>query len=258
MNQHEWVPVAPTWERNPDDKELWRRVPVMPSLALNTVEMEALGPVAGRAVCVFGVGDGMAALALGALGARVTVVDPVQSLLDMILVRGQIIGVQLTYIQSELCELAGTRDDTFSFAYAAQVCQRIEDLNRFYAEIARILLPGGRLIVNQYHPFRRIWKQEPGHPQIQTSYFERRRAREEEDDLAGDPTAPDAGFGRFDYNWTISDHFRALSAAGLYVSAIEEVGDVRQKWEIPTLKGLPEQLLLVADKPWPSPQPSTP
>jgi SAM-dependent methyltransferase len=251
VNPHQWVPVAPSWERNPDEKDLWRRVATMPSLALNSMELELFGPVAGRAICVFGVGDGFAALALGAMGARVSVVDPVQSLLDMVLVRAQIIGMEMDLIPAELSSLTATRDDTFSFGYAAQVLHQIADPVRFYSEACRVLLPGGRLIVNQYHPFRRIWRQEPGHPQVQYSYFERRRFHEEED-LPRDPVAPDATFGRFDFNWTISDHFRSLHDAGFVPSAIEEVGDVRQKWEIPNLKGLPEQLILAADKPGPA------
>jgi hypothetical protein len=88
----------------------------------------------------------------------------------------------------------------------------------------------------------------PGHPQAECSYFDRRRPREEEDDLIPDPNAPGTSLGRFDYCWTVADHFSALTAAGFRVVAIEEVGDVHQKWEIPNLKGLPEQLVLAADR----------
>ena len=241
-----WVPVAQTWGRDPEDKEPWRRVASMPALALNVVEQELIGPAGGRTTCVLGVSDGMAALALAAMGARVTVVDPSQSMLDMLMVRARIIGVELDFVQTDLCDLSAIRDASFQLAYAAQATRQLEDIDRFYVEVHRILSPGGRFIVNEYHPVRRIWKQEPGHPRAQCSYFDRRRAREE-DDLFPDPNAPGASLGKFDFSWTVADHFGALAAAGFRVTALEEVGDVRQKWEVPNLKGLPEQLVLAAD-----------
>ncbi len=247
MAHRDWVPVAPTWERDPDVKEPWRRVAAMPTQALNIAEQELIGPAGGRTTCVLGVGDGMATLALAAMGARVTVADPTQSLLDMMMIRARIVGVELNFVQADLCDLSAIRSSTFQLAYAAQVTRQLEDINRFYTEVYRILSPGGRLVVNEYHPFRRVWKQESGQPQIQCSYFDRRRPREEED-LMPDPNLPGASLGRYDFSWTISDHFCALAAAGFRVAALEEVGDVRQKWEIPNMKGLPEQLVIAADK----------
>ncbi len=247
--RRDWMPVAPTWERDPEVKEPWRRVATMPALALNAVEQELIGPAGGRTTCVLGVGDGMAALALGAMGARVTIADPSQSMLDMMMVRARIIGVELDFVQTDLCDLSAIRDESFQLAYAAQVTRQLEDIDRFYTEVHRILCPGGRFIINEYHPVRRMWKQEPGHPRAQCSYFDRRRPREEEEDLMiPDPNAPGLSLGRFDFCWTVADHFGALAAAGFHVTALEEVGDVHQKWEIPNLKGLPEQLVLAADR----------
>lgn len=248
MPRRDWSPVAPAWERNPDDKELWRRVPVMPGLALNEVERDLLGEVTGKTLCVFGVIDGTAAIALGAMGAHVTVVDPSQSMLDMLLIRGQLAGIGLNFIQADFCGTTLLRDGSFQLAYAAHAAQGIEDLGSFYAEVRRLLSPGGRLVVNEYHPFRRIWKQESGHPQVQFPYSLRRRLRDE-GDLPGDPTIPCSGFGKYDFHYTVSDHVHLLLAAGLQLAALEEVGDVHQKWEVPNLKGLPEQLIIAADRP---------
>lgn len=245
--RRDWVSVAQTWVRDPEDKEPWRRIATMPALALNLAEQELIGPAAGRAVCALGVSDGMAALALAAMGARVTVADPSQSLLDMLMIRARIIGLELNFVQTELLDLSAIHDRSFQLAYAAQATRQLEDIDRFYAEVYRILGPGGRLIVTEYHPVRRIWKQEPGHPRAECSYFDRRRTRDE-DELIPDPNAPGLTLGRFDFSWTVSDHFGALAAVGFRVSALEEVGDVHQKWEIPNLKGLPEQLVLAADR----------
>ena len=245
--RRDWVPVAQTWGRDPDDKEPWRRIATMPALALNLIEQELIGPAAGRTVCALGVSDGMAALALAAMGAKVTVADPSQSMLDMLMIRARIIGVELNYVQTDLYDLSFIRDESFELAYAAQATRQVGDINPFYAEVHRILSPSGRFIINEYHPVRRIWKQEPGHPRAECSYFDRRRVREE-DDLIPDPNAPGVSLGKFDFSWTVADHFGALAAAGFRITALEEIGDVRQKWEVPNLKGLPEQLVLAADR----------
>ena len=245
--RRDWVPVAQTWGRDPDDKEPWRRVATMPALALNIIEQELIGSAAARTVCSLGVSDGMAALALAAMGAQVTVADPSQSMLDMLMIRARIIGVELNFVQTDLCDMAALRNESFELAYAGQATRQLEDISRFYAEVHRILSPGGRFIINEYHPVRRIWKQEPGHPRAECSYFDRRRVREE-DELIPDPNAPGVSLGKFDFSWTVADHFGALAAAGFRVTALEEIGDVHQKWEVPNLKGLPEQLVLAADR----------
>jgi len=243
----DWLSVAPVWQRDPEDKDIWRRVVVMPSLALNQAESELLGAVVGRKACVLGVGDGTAALALAAAGARVAAVDPTYCYLDILMVRTQLVGVQLDLIQTELVDLAALHDNSCNIAYAAQAAARISDLGRFYRSVYRVLGPGGRFVINEYHPFRRIWKQEPGHPRVQYSYFERRRERY--DDGQCDPVSGAVALAGPEYGWTVSDHFHYLTAAGFQVVALEEVGDVKESWEVPNLKGLPEQLILAADRP---------
>ncbi len=245
--RRDWVPVAQAWQRNPDDGELWRQVMTMPALAFSRVELELFGVAAGKRTCVLGIGDGTASLALAAMGARVTVVDPAQCYLDMLVVKSQLVGAELAYVQSDFCTLAGLPDCSFQLIYSTQVAPQVSELDRFYAGLFRILAPGGRLVVNEYHPVRRIWKQEPGHPRVRYSYFE--RCREREEGWRTDPATGSAGLERYDYQWTTADHFFYLTQAGFRVAALEEVGDVREHWEVPNLKGLPEQLILAADRP---------
>jgi len=244
----DWLPVAPTWQRDPDDREVWRRVAVMPSLALNRAELSFLGQVAGKATAVLTVADGLAPLALAALGARVTVIDPTHGALDVLVVHAQLVGVDMQYLAAELNDLCTVQTGTFQLVYAGQASGLVSDLAQYYRCVHRIVVPGGRLLVNEYHPLRRIWKLEPGSPRAARSYFERRRPRTDEEPEE-DISNPGATFERYKFNWTVSDHFRAITAAGFQVIGIEEVGDTRQQWEVPNLTGLPEQLVIAADKP---------
>lgn len=246
MAKRDWTPVAPGWERKPEDANIWRRAATMPSLALNAVELNLVQPIAGRSVAVIGVGQGLAALALAALGGRVTAVDPSTSYLDMLMVRAQLVGVELTFRQCELARLEVLGDGSCGLVYAAQVAPQVKDLAAFYREVGRVLEPGGRLLINEYHPVRRIWKQEPGAPRAKFSYFD--RVRPLDDEWQGDPTLANTGFSPADYQWTVADQFNCLVEAGLAVCALEEVGEVRQHWEVPNLRGLPEQLVIAADR----------
>jgi len=245
--RRDWSPVAPSWERKPDQKDLWRRVATMPALALNRVELELLGTVAGLSTLIIGTGDGLAPLALAALGARVVVADASSSLLDVLLVRTQVLGLNIEYRQLAASEFDQLPDAGFRYVYAAHLAPRTEHLDLLYRQAARLLEPGGRLVVTEYHPVRRIWKPEPGALRAAVSYFERRRERRETD--GADSYVPGGELARFDFQWTVADRVFYATAAGLRLAALEEVGEVRQDWEVPNMKGLPEQLVLAADRP---------
>ncbi len=255
MTDRDFIPVAPSWERNPEDSDIWRRVVVMPSLALNRAELEFLGPVAGKRVAVLDSGEGLVPLALASMGAKVTVIDSSSSGLDMVMVRAQIVGVEVDFREAEFTNLKVLGRDFFEILYMAQITGGIEDLGRFYSEVYQIIVPGGRVVLNEYHPFRKIWKQEPGQPRIARSYFERRG--QEVDDEYEDGMKMGLGFAggsrlvssKFEYRWTVADHFYFLTGAGFQVIGMEEVGDARQAWELPNLRGLPEQLIIAAEKP---------
>ncbi|MGQ9678112.1 MAG: class I SAM-dependent methyltransferase [bacterium] len=248
MSARDYIPVAPVWERNPEDSDICRRVVVMPSLALNQAEREFLGTITGKRLFVIGSGDGIAPLALAAMGAKVRVIDPSHSSLDVIMVRAQVVGVELDYHEVEFTNLSSLGENACEIVYSAQIAGLIEHLDAFYRQIFFILEPGGRLVINEYHPIRRIWKQEPGLPKLAFSYFERRHPRTE-DDFEKDTLITGKAFGRYTYHWIVSDHFYFLTQAGFKVIGLEEVGDARQHWEIPNLTGMPEQLVIAAEKP---------
>ncbi len=243
----DWLPVAPYWDQRPGDPASWRRVVVLPGLALNRAELELVSPAAGRETAVLGVGSGLAPLALAALGARVTVIDPSHALLDLVLVRAQLTGLAVQLVAAELNNLSGLPAGRFDLGYAAQFGLGVSDLGRFYSSAFRLLRPGGRLVVCEYHPVRRIWRPEPGSPRLLHSYFQRRRECVE--GAAASPANPCPGLGRYEHHWPVSDHVHFLLKAGFRIAALEEVGEVRQQWEIPNLRGLPEQLVIGADKP---------
>jgi hypothetical protein len=119
----------------------------------------------------------------------------------------------------------------------------VSDLWRYYQEAVRILRPGGRLIVSEYHPFRRVWKTSPTSLELGFNYFDRGPHRF---DAASDVlyTAP-GKLEQFEFHWTVADYISALLSAGCQLIHAEEFGDARESWERAPVASLPAALLLV-------------
>jgi SAM-dependent methyltransferase len=119
----------------------------------------------------------------------------------------------------------------------------VSDLRRYYAEAARILKPGGLLIVSEYHPFRRVWKRSPSELEVGFNYFDRGPYRS---NVAADVLYPEPGqLEQFEFHWTVADYVSAIVCSGCRIVHIEEFGDTSEKWEGAPMNGLPGTLLLV-------------
>jgi SAM-dependent methyltransferase len=120
-----------------------------------------------------------------------------------------------TLIQAEAAALpfaAATFDAAFS-AFGA--LPHVPSVAAVYAEVARVLRPGGRWVFSTSHPFAWVFPDSP-HPEdlrVGRSYFGR-SAYFETDDA-----------GRLSYlqcHATLADHWQGLSTAGFVVDGLEE------------------------------------
>jgi hypothetical protein len=105
------------------------------------------------------------------------------------------------------------------------------------------LKPNGLLIVSEYHPFRRVWKQSPSRLELGFNYFDRGPHRSE---VAPDVlyTAP-GEMEQFEFHWTVADYISAILSSGCRLVHAEEFGDASERWEGAPVAGLPASLLLV-------------
>jgi len=119
----------------------------------------------------------------------------------------------------------------------------VSDLRRYYGEAIRILKPSGRLIVSEYHPFRRVWKNSLDRLEIGFNYLDRGPHRCK---VAPDVLYPEPGeLEQFEFHWTIADYISAIISYGCQIVHVEEFGDASERWEGAPLAGLPETILLV-------------
>jgi SAM-dependent methyltransferase len=98
----------------------------------------------------------------------------------------------------------------------------VDDMPAAVAELARVLEPGGKLVLAVIHPINSAHQVDRVHPEgrlvLTESYFDRRRYTDtiERDDV------------RMTFesrHWTLEDYFDALLAAGFRFDALREIGD---------------------------------
>lgn len=243
-NRRRWDAGAASWAYHADTRGVWKRCHKDPSLTFDAAELNWLNDVAGKRVAVLGSGDNQAVFALAGLGARVTSVDISERQLDVARNRAAVLGVQAEFLCADVVDLAGMSDGSFDLVFTGgHVAVWVSDLRRYYGEAARVLAPGGRLIVSEYHPFRRVWRRVRERLEVERSYFDRGPYHSivGADVLYGGP----AEVEQFQFHWTVADHIAAVLASGCELIHAEEFGDTCDPWEGSPMAGLPATLLLI-------------
>jgi 2-polyprenyl-3-methyl-5-hydroxy-6-metoxy-1,4-benzoquinol methylase len=238
-NRQHWEARAGEWAQRPEVEQVWRRCVQEPGLVLDERERHWLDDVAGKRIAVLGSGDNLVVFALAGMGARVTSVDIAENQLAVARQRAAELGLEIEFVRADVTELHELATDAFDLVYTGgHIAIWVSDLRKFYREAARILKPGGRLIVSEYHPFRRIWKATKDRLEIEADYFHR-----------GPYTYDEPGGQSHEFQWTVGDYINAVIAAGCEVLAVEEFGAGSDgAWEVPPVGRLPRVLLAVGRK----------
>lgn len=245
-NRKGWDAASPGWQAQIEAQGAWRRVSLDPTVVFDRLELDYLGDVQGKQVCVLGSGDNLVVFALAGMGARMTSVDISQTQLDIAAERAREIGLSITFVRADVTDLSVLAANTFDLVYTGgHVAVWVSDLSQYYAEAGRILRPGGLFIVNEYHPFRRIWKWDFGRLEVESAYFAR---GPHSFDRADETGAPAGSLPSYEFHWTIADFVAAMQAGGCTLRALHEYGDQAEAWESVPLTGLPQFLLLVGQK----------
>jgi malonyl-CoA O-methyltransferase len=111
---------------------------------------EAIGDVRGLAVLDLGCGTGRHAVRLAAAGADVTAIDFSEGMLEE--ARRKAHGDAIRFIVHDLHQPLPLPDGTFDLVVSGLVLEHIRNLDSFFAEIHRVLRPGGRAVISAMHP----------------------------------------------------------------------------------------------------------
>jgi SAM-dependent methyltransferase len=246
-NKARWEAASESWAKAADRRGLWRRCAVEPDLVLSDNELDFVRELSGRRVCVLGSGDNQVVFALSGLGARVTSVDISENQLEVARRRSNELGLSIEFVQADVTDLSVFRNGSFDAVYTGgHVAVWVADLARYYSEAARVLTPGGLLIVSEYHPFRRIWNESATTLSVKSRYLD--RGPFEYDFTENILSRAHGGLKCFEHHWTVADYLNSVLRTGCRVLLVDEFGERVAEWEGAPLAGLPEFLLIVAKK----------
>ncbi len=201
----------------------WGRQPVTHPTATDVVqwgpdipteaELRLLGHVADKRVLELGCGSGAASVAMALQGARAIGLDFSAQHLSAARRLSEKSGVKLELHEGDLGDLAFARADTIDAVFSAYALNLVEDVNRVFRQVHRVLKAGGPLVFSVPHPaYDMIVDDDLDEPLlIRRSYFDESRI-----DLDTD------GPPYFGYHHTISDLFTGLSRANFRVDTILE------------------------------------
>jgi SAM-dependent methyltransferase len=201
-------------------------------------ELRLCGNVEGKRVLELGVGA-QAAIAFAKQGAHTVAVDSSEDRLTEMRRRVTEEDVKVELHDSDLADLAFVRADSIDLAFSSYAFDAVDDLNRVFRQVHRVLRQDAPLVFSVAHPAYSMIDDQAEEPLlVRTSYFDHRRPE-------GDGEA--ARFRR-----TISELFTGLARANFRVDTILEPepassGPRSAEWR-DTFKYVPRTLIIRARK----------
>jgi SAM-dependent methyltransferase len=174
-----------------------------------------LGDVAGRRVLEIGCGSAPCARWLRRAGAEVVALDLSAGMLARAAELNRSTGLAVPLVQAEAAVLPFA-DGCLDLACSAfGGLPFVADAGAVFAEVARVLRPGGRFVASVNHPMRWPFPDSPDPEDLRvvSSYFDRRPYVETDDD------------GRtvyVEHHRTVGDWVRAVVGAGLVLTDLLE------------------------------------
>ncbi|WP_405113470.1 class I SAM-dependent methyltransferase [Paenibacillus sp. FSL K6-1217] len=277
MNEHDQKePDGFNKEAGPSSEELWnedtyaawtsrfgtpaeaaeklRRDPAGKLYPLNTY----LGEVKGRTIMNLMGSNGMKAVALGLLGAEVTVADFSEANARYAGELAQAAGVQLDYIVSDVLELPeALLNGSYDVVFAEMgIVHYFTDLAPFMATAYQLLAPGGTFVLRDFHPVTtklisskgstaKVRKHKVSGDYFDTSLEEKQVSYSKYMPSSGAAAAADKPKVVYWRRWTLGELVTAAAASGLVIKELAEEPNLSSEVYD---KGIPKTFTLVAVK----------
>jgi SAM-dependent methyltransferase len=187
-------------------------------------QLRLLGNVEGRRILVLGVGAGAELVTLARQGARVIGVDPTLAGIEAARSAAEEAEVKVELHQSDLAELPFVRADALDAALSVFALAGVDDVDRVFRQVHRVLHPECHLVLSVPHPAYGMFDPDSDDPPtVARSYF----------DHASRPWVI-AGQRGEEHLRTIGDLFTSLTRANFRVDTLVEPepagGRVSRQW----------------------------
>ncbi len=179
----------------------------------NESDLRLLGDLAGKRVLELGCGGAQSSIAFAKQGAVAIGVDFSAEQLAFARRLTEREGVRVELHHGDLADLAFVRADSIDLAFSSYSFGYVEDLNRVFRQVHRVLKRGAALVFSLPHPaYDMIDDDDPEAPLlVRRSYFNRAPIDYEWN-----------GIKFTDYHHTISDLYMGLSRTGYRVDVMIE------------------------------------
>ena len=134
-----------------------------PFLSLNRTEAHRfldteglMDPPEGKQALVLAGGGGQQSACLALLGAKVTVLDLSDEQLERDREAARALGLQLDLHQGDMRDLSRFKENSFDMVYHPHSINFVPNVDEVFAEVARVLAPGGQYRVDWHNPFTQL------------------------------------------------------------------------------------------------------
>ena len=119
----------------------------------NEDQLQLIGDVCGKRVLEIGCGGGQCAIAFAKRGAIATGIDLSDAQIDFARRLAHQEGVDVTFLQGNIEDLSPITDCSQEVVFSAYALQYVERPQCCFAEVRRVLAPGGVFVFSLDHPF---------------------------------------------------------------------------------------------------------
>ncbi|MGH9033972.1 MAG: class I SAM-dependent methyltransferase [Acidimicrobiia bacterium] len=178
-------------------------------------DLRLIGDVAGKRVLDLGTGFGHAAITFAKQGAVAIAVDASSGQLERARELAEREEARIEWHQGDLADLAFLRADSVDLAFSAFAIAEVDDLDRLFRQVHRVLRAHSVFVFSYEHPLSlcigAATPESSAQPTVVEPYFSEAPIQVERD---GEPVVV--------YQRTIGDVFAALGRAGFRIEAIIE------------------------------------
>ncbi len=180
----------------------------------NEDQLQLIGEVAGKHVLEIGCGGGQCSIAFAKRGAIVTGIDISDEQVRFAQKLAEEHGVKATFLQGDVTSLGIIANATQDIVFSAYALQYLERLDLCFAEVHRVLKPGGLFVCSLDHPFWYCLAE--NELRIEFSYFDQEYSYDwEQNGMSSQPRVSQ-------FQRTVGEYYRLLRGAGLEVLDIIE------------------------------------
>lgn len=153
QNRRSWNAITPVHNSHKRDQVGFFRAG---GSTLFPDELELLGDVAGERLVHLQCNCGQDSLSLAQLGAEVLGVDISDRAIAFAEDLARETGIAARFVRADLLDWLATTDERFELAFSSYgTIGWLSDLDAWARGVARILAPGGRLVLLEFHPL--VW-----------------------------------------------------------------------------------------------------